>query len=137
MYYRLYTQDGPLKSNSPIYSNDHFISRIVSSSVRPPQTAASLVRYLCKIEGLALQSCILFQSLLEMTALDDSIRLSLQGTSGPGASDLDPMVLVVDKHITERRSQVTSMVQLQDLFEHDYEQRYGAALLFVIRKLGS
>jgi len=137
VYYCLYTQDGPLKSNSPIYSNDHFISQIVSSSVRPPQTATSLMRYLCKIEGLALQNCILFQSLSEMTALDNSICLSLQGTSGPGTSDLDPMVLVVDKCIAGRRSQVTSTVQPRDLFECNYEQCYGAALLFVIRKLVS
>ena len=67
-----------------------------------------------------------------MTALDDSIRLSLQGTTGPDASDLDPMALVVDKRATEKRSQVTRAVEPQELFEHDYEQRYGAAVLCVI-----
>ena len=128
VYYRLYTKDGPLESNSPFYSNDHFISRIVSSSVRPPHTAASLMRYLCKIEGIAFQNCILFQSLSEMTALADSIHLSLLGTTGPGASDLDPMALVVDKRAAERRSQVTSAVEPRELFESDYEQRYGKAL---------
>ncbi|EDR02754.1 uncharacterized protein LACBIDRAFT_332021 [Laccaria bicolor S238N-H82] len=122
IYYRLYTKDGPLESNSLIYSNDHFISRIVSSSVRPPHTAASLMRYLCKMEGLALQKCILFQSLSELTALENSIHLPLRGTTGPGASDLDPMALVVDKCPTERRSQVTSGVETQELFER--EQRY-------------
>ena len=137
VYYRLYTKDGPLESNSPIYSNDHFISRIVSSAIRPPQTAASLMRYLCKIEGLAFKNCILFQSLSETTALNDSIHLSLQSTTGPGASDLDPMALVVDKGAAERRSQVTSAVQSQELLECDYEQRYGAALLCVIRKMAS
>ena len=65
-------------------------------------------------------------------ALNDSIRLSLQSTTGPGASDLDPMALIVDKRAAERRSQVTSAVQLQELFERDYEQRYGAALLCVV-----
>ena len=100
--------------------------------MRPPQAAASLMRYLCKIEGLALKNCILFQSLSEMTALDDSIHLSLQGTTGPGASDLDPMALVVDKRVAERRSQVTSPVQPRELLERDYEQRYGAVLLCVV-----
>ena len=134
VYYRLYTKDGPLESNNPIYSNDNFISRIVSLSVRPPHTASSLMRYLCKIEGLALQNCILFQSLSEITALDDSIHLSLQGTTGPGASELDPMALVVDERAVERRSKVTSAVQPRELLERDYEQRYGAALLCVTRK---
>ncbi|EDR15487.1 uncharacterized protein LACBIDRAFT_321354 [Laccaria bicolor S238N-H82] len=124
IYYRLYTKDGPLESNSPIYSNDRFISRIASSSVRPPHTATSLLRYLCKIEGLALQNCILFQSLSEITALDDLIHLSLWGTTGPGTSNGDPMALVVDKSAAERRSQVTSVVQPQGLFEGDHEHRY-------------
>ena len=137
VYYRLYTKDGPLESNSPIYSNDNFISRIVSSSVRPPQTAASLMRYLCKIEGLALQNCILFQALSEMTALDDSIRLSLEGTTGQGTSDEDPMALVVHNRAVERRSQVTSTAPPQDLLDRDFEQRYGAALLCVTRKSSS
>ena len=72
-----------------------------------------------------------------MTALDDSIKLSLRGTTGPGTSDLDPMALVVDKRATERRSQLTSWVKPRELFECDYEQHYGAALLCVIRKSGS
>jgi len=67
-----------------------------------------------------------------MTALDDSICLSLQGTTGPDASDLDPMALVVDKRAAEKRSQVTRAVEPQELFERDYEQRYGAAVLCVI-----
>ena len=72
-----------------------------------------------------------------MTALDNSIPLSFQGTTGPGASDLDPMALVLDKRAAERRSQLTSAVQPRELLERDYEQRYGAALLRVIRKTAS
>ena len=67
-----------------------------------------------------------------MTALDDSIHLSLRGTTGPGASDLDPLALVVDKHAAERRSQVASAVEPQELFEREYEQRYGAASLLCV-----
>ena len=69
--------------------------------------------------------------------MDDWIHLSLQETTGPGASDLDPMALVVDKRAVERRSQVTSAVQPRELLERDYEQRYGAALLCIIRKSAS
>ena len=87
------------------------------------------MRYLCRIEGVALQNCILYQSLSEMTVLDTSTHISLRGTTGPSASDIDPVVLVVDKRSAERRSQVTSAVESQELFERDYEQRYGAALL--------
>ena len=64
--------------------------------------------------------------------MDDSIHLSLHGTTGPGASDVDPMALVVDKRAVERRSQVTSAVQPRELLERDYEERYGAVLLCII-----
>ena len=90
------------------------------------------MRYLCQIEGIALQNCILFQSLSEMTTLDDLIHLSLQGTTGRGASDQDPMALVVDTRAVENRSQVMSTVQPRELFERNYEQYHGAALLCVI-----
>ena len=63
-----------------------------------------------------------------MTVLDNSTHISLRETTGPGASDIDPVVLVVDKRGAEGRSQVTSPVESQDLSERDYEQRYGAAL---------
>ena len=64
-----------------------------------------------------------------MTALNDSIHIPLRATTGPGTSDLNPMALVVDKRPAQRRSQVTSAVGSQKLFNRDYEHRYGAALL--------
>ena len=86
------------------------------------------MRYLCRIEGLAQQNCGLYQSLSEMTVLDNSTHISLRETTGPGASDIDPVALVVDRRGAERRSQVTSPVESQELFERDCEQRYGAPL---------
>ena len=86
------------------------------------------MRYLRKIEGVALQNCVLYKSLSDMAVLDNSTHISLRETTGPGASDIDPVVLVVDKRGAERRSQVTSAVESQELFERDYEQRYGTAL---------
>jgi len=78
-----------------------------------------------------------FQSLSELTALDDSIHLSLRGTTGPGASDLNPMALVVDKRAAERRSQVTRALEPHELVERDCVQRYGAVLFCIIRKSAS
>ena len=86
------------------------------------------MRYLCKIEGVAPQNCVLFKSLSEMAVLNNSTHISLRETTGPGTSDIDPVVLVVDKRSAERRSQVTSAVESQELLERDYEQRYGAVL---------
>ncbi|KIJ89481.1 hypothetical protein K443DRAFT_74335, partial [Laccaria amethystina LaAM-08-1] len=49
--YRLYTEDGPLDSYNPIYSNELSISCISCTEIVPPRTAASPKKYLCKIEG--------------------------------------------------------------------------------------
>ena len=122
VYYRLYTKGGPLESINPIYSDDGFISRILSTSVRPPHTVTSIKRYLCKIEDLASEKCTLYQSLSGKTALEDSTRLSLRGTPGPGSSVDDPMALV---SINERQSQVERSAASQELLERDFEQRYG------------
>ncbi|EDQ98971.1 uncharacterized protein LACBIDRAFT_335496 [Laccaria bicolor S238N-H82] len=121
VYYRLYTKGGPLESINPIYSNDRFISRILSTSVRPPHTVASFKRYLCKIEDLAPENCTLYQSLTENTALEDSTRLSLRGTPGPGSSVDDPIALASSN---ERQSAVESSAASKDLLEQDFEQRY-------------
>ncbi|EDR15483.1 uncharacterized protein LACBIDRAFT_321347 [Laccaria bicolor S238N-H82] len=121
VYYRLYTKGGPLESINPIYSNDRFIGRILSTSVRPPHTVASLKRYLCKIEDLAPENCTLYQSLTENTALEDSTHLSLRGTPGPGSSVDDPIALVSSN---ERQSQVESSATSKELLERDFEQHY-------------
>ena len=60
--------------------------------------------------------------------MDDSTHLSFQGTPGSGPSDVDPMALIVDTHVAEKRSQVSSAVESQELFQWDYEQHFGAAL---------
>ena len=86
------------------------------------------MRYLCRIEGVALQNCVLYQSLSEMVVLNNSTHISLRETTGPGASDIDPVALVVDKRSAEKRSQVESAVESQELIERDHEQGYGAAL---------
>ncbi|KIJ95893.1 hypothetical protein K443DRAFT_682706 [Laccaria amethystina LaAM-08-1] len=110
IYYRLYTKGGPLESNNPIFSNDRFISRISSKSVRPPHTAASLKRYVCKIEGVeGPEKADLYLSLSENKPLDESARLALRGNSGgPGSSEADPVVFVVDKGAVEKRPKSAS-----------------------------
>ena len=94
--------------------------------MRPPQTAASLTRYLCKIEGLEHRQGALYKSLSDNTALDDSTRLLFRGTPGPGPSDVDPVALIVDTRAAEKRSQASSLIESQELSERDYEPRYGA-----------
>jgi len=136
VYYRLYTTEGPLESNSPIFSDDHFISRISSKSVRPPHTAASLKKCICKIEGVeGPEKGALYLSLSERKPLDDSARLALRGNSGPGSSDVDPIIFVVDKGAAEKRTKSASNAGSNELPAWRAEQHYGALCCFILKNL--
>ena len=136
VYYRLYTTEGPFESNNPIFSNDRFISRISSRSVRPPHTAASLKRYICKIEGMEdSEKGALYLSLMEKKPLDDSARLALKGNSGPGSSEVDPLVFVVDKGAAKKRPTSANNAGSNELPTWKIEQRYGAPCGFVLKNI--
>ena len=135
-YYRLYTKEGPLESNNPIFSNDRFISRISSKSVRPPHTAASLKRCVCKIEEVqGPEKSTLYLSLSEKKPLDDSARLGLRGNDGPGSSEVDPVVFVIDKGAAEKRPKSASKWDSDELLLWEAEKRYGALCCFVLQNL--
>ena len=136
VYYRLYTKEGPIESNNPIFSNDRFISRISSKSVRPPHTATSLKRCVCKIEEVeGPEKSTLYLSLSEKKPVDDSARLALKGSSGPGSSEADPVVFVVDKGAAEKRPKSASNAGKNELPAWKTEQCYGAPLWFCSQKM--
>ncbi|EDR09530.1 uncharacterized protein LACBIDRAFT_293807 [Laccaria bicolor S238N-H82] len=67
------------------------------------------------IEPLGLAICTLYSSLSgDQAPVEDSARLALRGTSGPGVSEIDPVGLVVDVSDAEKRSKVSS-VEVKDL----------------------
>jgi len=137
VYYRLYTEDGPLESYNPIYSNDPFISRISSKSIAPPRTVASLKKYLCKIEGYQVEpgKCNLYLSLGEKTPVEDSSRLALRGNSGAGLSEFDPVALILIVGVKEKRMKAPDMVDLKklDQWPEEKARRYGALSSSVVR----
>ena len=106
MYYRLYTKLGAFESNHPLYDNDRFIGRVPSNFFAPPHTVASIRRSLCKIEGLSEpDKALIFTPLSSTAPKEDSARLSLYASSGPGLSEQDPIALVVE---SEKRSEEVS-----------------------------
>jgi hypothetical protein len=138
VYYRLYAQDGPIKSNNPIYSNNPFISRIIPRSLPPPRTAASLKRHLCKIEGFsAPESCTLYLSLSENVPVDGGTRLSLQGDFGPGLSSSDPVALVVGLQESGKRSPASVETMALDQAGEQVQTRYGACSSFELKRRSS
>ena len=121
VYYRLYTKEGSLESKKPIFSNDCSISRISSRSVKPPYTAASLKRCICKIEGVeGPEKGALYLSLSEKKPVDDSARLALKGSSGPGLSEVDPVVFVVDRGAAGKRPKSASNAGTNELHQENH-----------------
>ena len=99
--------------------------------MRPPHTAASLKRYVCKTEGVeGPEKTALYLSLSEKKPVDDSARLALRGNSGPGSSEVDPVVFVVDKVAVEKRPKSANNAGSNELPARKIEQRYGAPLWF-------
>ena len=116
-----------LKSNNPLYSNDCFISRILSRSVAPPHTVASLKRHIRRIEGFESSesdiSYKLYSSLSEKVPLEDSTRLSLRENPGPGSSETDPMALMIEASAVEKRSTTAGTLDPKTLPERSDEPR--------------
>ena len=103
--------------------------------MRPPHTAASLKRYVCKIEGLeGPENGALYLSLSEKRPVADSARLALRGNSGPGSSELDPVVFVVDKDAVKKRPKSASNAGTNELPAWTIKRRYGAPLWFRSQK---
>ena len=108
-YYRLYTKEGPIRSNKPIYAHNSFISRTLPKFVTPPRTALSVKKFLCKIKELSGRtSSTLFAWLSSRTAVEESFRLAVREYSGSGVSEDDPMVLVVGVEDAEKRPASTA-----------------------------
>lgn len=112
IHYRLYTKDGPITSNNPVYTNNPFIGRTLPKHITPPRTALSLKKHLCKIEGLPSPTSFeLFESLSSHTAVLDSSRLALKEYSGCGFSGDDPIALVVGLEAATKRPASTAQLE--------------------------
>ena len=125
VYYRLYTTEGPISSNNPIYANNPFISRTLPKLITPPRTASSVKKHICKIEGLSgAESSRLFESLSSRSAAAESSKLAVKEDSGLGASRDDPIVLVVGvEDAKNRKANATQLVGLPEALP--FEPRYG------------
>ncbi|KIJ99300.1 hypothetical protein K443DRAFT_175282 [Laccaria amethystina LaAM-08-1] len=109
VYYRLYTKLGAFESIHALYNNDRLIGRIPSKSFAPPHSVASIKWSLCKLEGLSdPDKALLFISHSSPAPKEDSARLSLYASSGPGLSEQDPIVLVVE---SEKRTKEVSQAE--------------------------
>ena len=78
---------------------------------------------LCKLEGLTEpDKALLFTPLSSPAPKEDSARLSLYGPSGPGLSEHDPIVLVVE---SEKRTEETPQPDKLPKRPDDTDIHYG------------
>ncbi|EDQ99912.1 uncharacterized protein LACBIDRAFT_334602 [Laccaria bicolor S238N-H82] len=105
LYYRLYTTEGPIRSNNPIHANNTFISRTL---ITPPRTASSMKKRICKIKG--------FRS-----AAAESFKLAVKEDPGLGLSKDDPIVLVVRvEDVKNRKANTAQLVGLPEALPFHY-----------------
>jgi hypothetical protein len=84
---------------------------------------ASIKRALCKLEGLSEpDKALVFTPLSSPTPKEDSARLSLYTSSGPGLSEQDPIALVVE---SEKRSKEVSQSEKLPERTDDTDIHYG------------
>lgn len=95
VYYRLYANDNVIPSINAFKDSDPYLGRIDAILVAPPQTALSLKRYVAKSESVDDPTWIsLFLTLTSQEMVDDSQKIDILANSGPGFSEVDPVVLV-------------------------------------------
>ena len=125
MYYRLYTKLGAFETIHPLYDDDRFIGRVPSKSFAPPHTVASIRRSLCKREGLSEpDKALVFAPLSSPAPKEDSARLILYASSGPGLFEHDPIALVVASE--KRTKDITQSEKLPKRSDHT-DVHYGTS----------
>jgi hypothetical protein len=103
VYYRVYTQDGALRSKAST-QDDPCLGRIKVTSVPPPHTVDTLKNCLASSEDIAdIASLSLFRlTQSSQSPMDDTCKITIRTRTGPGSSPQEPMVLVANLPHSER-----------------------------------
>jgi hypothetical protein len=95
VYYRLYTEDGPIESVNPVYTDDSYLGRIVPKLVAPPHTALALKHCLLNVENIDNSTdAKLFVTTSSQAPMDDAGSLSILAQPGLGSTPTEPLALV-------------------------------------------
>lgn len=103
VYYRVYAQDGALRSMKAVLGEDPYLGRIRARDITPPQTITSLKRCLSKFELIGDYSLTdLFMTPSDQTPSADSERVSINAFSGAGSDPVSPLSIVAKLTYLER-----------------------------------
>ena len=104
VYYRIYAEDGAIRSKTPAAPGDPFIGRIKARSVPPPHTAKTVKRCIAKMENIKDRtSTSLFISPYSQSPMADADKVTgILNRTGPGSTPQDPLALVAKISDSER-----------------------------------
>ena len=96
MYYRVFTADGAIPSKQPVDEQNPFLGYIEAVHITPPQTVASIIRCMCKVEQITrYHFAKLFVFDATATLMDEKEALAILTGSGPGSDYRRPLALVL------------------------------------------
>ena len=131
VYYQLYTNDNPLESFNPIYSNDKTVGHTLFKSITPPCNVASLKKSIFgRSKVLTVSQPVPCISLSEKAPADDSTRLPFQGGAGSGSSEIDARALVVNIPEIQKRSAPAKTAASKTLHESPIDRVTVCAYFF-------
>ena len=94
MYYQVYANNSDVPSKVAFDEEEPSLGRILSDSVAPPRTLASIKRRISRVEETPeLANADLFEDISSETPMKDG-HISILGTDGPGLSPNEPMAIV-------------------------------------------
>ena len=102
VYYRMFDENGPLRVNAPIYTNNSYIGRVDANDIPPPHNVSSLAGRICYMEGRVFSLdengwkgyvTEVFKTISSPEALNLGERLSLLSADRPGSRPQEPVVV--------------------------------------------
>jgi len=97
VYYRVFTTPhGAIPTKQPVDRRNQYLGRIEAVRVTPPHTVGSLIRCICKCEGVVrFRFARLFLSQSSPNPMDRLEHTAILSGSGPGSDHRRPLALVL------------------------------------------
>ena len=96
MYYRIFITDGAVPTRQPADARNLYLGRIEAVQVTPPHTVGSVIRCICKLEGIGrFRFARLFLSSSSPSPMDRFEHVDILTGTGPGSDPRRPLALVL------------------------------------------
>ena len=95
VYYRVYAEDGAIRSTKPATADDPFLGCVKAKSIPPPHTVASIKRCIAGFEEIGDNTLTsLFGTLSSKSPMDSADKAAILNRNGLGYMPKEPIVLV-------------------------------------------